>query len=317
MALTLDDYRSRLDADILAFIDKTASCYPGRPNNANIADIRADYEQMCQDFNTPSPNGLFCQNSHIKTTAGFTAIRDYLPANRRADNPLVIFFHGGGFVLGSLDSHDSICADLAFGAGLELVAVDYRLAPEHLYPAALEDCLEVIRHFQRTAPERALILAGDSAGAWLAASCLHHLRPQIAPIIGQLLIYPALGGDINANSYHEHAEAPLFTTQDMLFYAQCFFGAEAADKITGPLCDTDFSGLVPTIIFGAEFDPLSDDGPHYAKQINDAGGQAHCFTEAGLVHGYLRGRQSAVGFARSFAKITTCLKQLGEQSWNY
>lgn len=306
------DYEAMLDAEVAAFIAKTASCYPERVEPSTISQIREDYEAMCAQFAAPHPAGLQVADTVIEAHGlPPISLRWYRPPDA-SGRPALIYFHGGGFVMGGLESHDSICADLSFDAGLEVMAVDYRLAPEHPFPAALKDVAAAVEHFCATQPGRPFLLAGDSAGAWLAARVSHQLRASQGRLLGQLLIYPTLGGDVDKGSYLVHAEAPMLTRGDILWYSQHFWGTENPALQDGPLVQKDFSLLPPTVIFAASCDPLCDDGPAYAAKIKAAGGKAQCFMEDGLVHGYLRGRKEASKITDSFTRIVQAARILSK-----
>ncbi|MCV6592057.1 MAG: alpha/beta hydrolase, partial [Silicimonas sp.] len=174
----------------------------------------------------------------------------------------VLFLHGGGFVVGGLDSHDDVCAEICATTGFRVVAVDYRLAPEHKFPAAFVDAWTVARWLIETHPDAPVTLVGDSAGGNLAAAVAHHARGRLEGVIGQVLIYPGLGGPRDSASYVTHAEAPMLTAKDIDFYRSILFdgGEPVGDPTYAPLQDSDFTGLPPTVIITAECDPLSDDG---------------------------------------------------------
>ena len=313
-------YDQLLDAEVQAFIARTASCYPERSAPPGLQQMRSDYEQMCAAFATPYPAGLTTKDDAIKPIADSSntlPVRWYYPANIKQGQPAILYFHGGGFVVGSLDSHDSICADLAAGAEMDLMAVEYALAPEHRYPAALDDAMAAVLYFCEAFPNRAFLLAGDSAGAWLAASIAHRLAGKQPALLGQLLIYPTLGGDVTTGSYIEHCDAPLLTREKIIWYGQQFWGTDQLNNQKGPLLETEFSYLPPTVIFSARCDPLCDDGPAYARQIIQSGGKAHCYIEEGLVHGYLRGRYSSKKIADSFLRMQAACCALKAEDWPY
>ncbi len=302
------DYTTLIDAPTWAFISATDSCYPADTASLSITQQRAIYDAMCRRFHQGYPPGIVAEDRPV---AGVPC-RIFPGAS-----PAVIYLHGGGFVVGGLDSHDDICAEIRAETGLAVVCVDYRLSPEHLHPAALEDTLAVARALAMDGP---ILLAGDSAGGNLAAAAAHVLRaePDIT-VLGQVLIYPGLGGDVDTGSYLTHAHAPMLTRADVLFYAGIRHGGEApqADPTVSPLHDTDFTSLPPTVAFGAECDPLCDDAATYAQAIRLGGGLAQSFTEQGLVHGYLRARHSVPRSAASFARITTALSALARSEWPY
>ncbi|MFN3578388.1 MAG: alpha/beta hydrolase [Tabrizicola sp.] len=302
----MPDYQTLIDAPTWAFIRKTNASYPENTATLSIAEQRAIYDRMCAAFDAPYPSGV---TSHDAPIAGVPC-RSYPGAK-----PTVLYLHGGGFVVGGLHSHDGICADIRAATGLTVVAADYRLSPEHRHPAAFDDACAVARHLAAQGP---LILAGDSAGANLAAAACHALRgnPQIR---GQVLIYPGLGGDLDAGSYLAHARAPLLTRDDVLFYKDIRHDGPApeADPTVSPLKDTDFTGLPPTLAIAAECDPLADDAPAYAAKITAAGGRAWAITEPGLVHGYLRARHSVPRAAESFARITAAISAFAQGRWPF
>lgn len=295
-----NDYPTVIDAETWAFIRETARWYPDDTAHQPIAGQRQIYNAMCAAFRQPRPAGLAVEDRDL----GGVACRVYTPAQPAGT---AMYFHGGGFVVGGLDSHDDVCAELAQACGLRVVSVDYRLAPEHPHPAAFDDVLAASRAAAALWPGR-LLLAGDSAGGSLAASAAHALRGSIA-LQGMVLIYPSLGGDRSRGSYLTHAEAPMLTLQDLQAY-DALRGAAPGDPTAAALQDSDFTGLPPTVIVMAECDPLADDGPAYAARINAAGGRAFCITERGLVHGYLRARHSVTRAADSFARICAALQAL-------
>ena len=216
----------------------------------------------------------------------------------------MVYFHGGGFVVGGLHSHDDICAEIAATCGVRVVSVDYRLAPEHRHPAAFDDAMAATRAVTNHFPG-ALVLAGDSAGGNLAAACAHALRGELAPQ-GMVLIYPGLGGDMTRGSYIAHAHAPMLTLQDVEFYKDIRAPEGRPlppDPTHAPLSDSDYADLPATAIFTAQCDPLADDGPAYAARLVAAGVRATCTEEPGLVHGYLRARHSVTRARTSFDRI--------------
>jgi acetyl esterase len=297
------DYERLIDAQTWAFIKASEDAYPADAASLSIAEQRAIYDTMCRAFHRGYPEGITAQDRPI---VGVTC-RVFAGAQ-----PAIIYLHGGGFVVGGLASHDDVCADIRAATGLTVICPDYRLSPEHVHPAAFDDALAVTR---AVAAEGPVLLAGDSAGGNLAAAVSHALRGsgQVrGQVLGQVLIYPGLGGDVDAGSYMAHAKAPMLTRDDVLFYAGIRHGGvmPKGDPTVSPLQDTDFSDLPPTIAFGAECDPLCDDARTYAQAIQNAGGRAHWVVEPGLVHGYLRARRTVDRAAASFARITRALQTL-------
>jgi acetyl esterase len=289
------DYESLIDEPTREFIRRSEAAYPPDTATLSIADQRRIYDAMCRAFFRGYPDGVTAQDG----TFGGVPCRIY-----HGQGPAtVVYLHGGGFVVGGLDSHDDICAEIRAVTGLSVVSVDYRLSPEHPHPAAFDDVCAVLR-----ALPGPLVLAGDSAGGNLAAAAAHALRDP--RLLGQVLVYPGLGGDRSTGSYVTHANAPMLTAADLDFYAGIRHGGAApphGDATVSPLQDKDFSRLPMTLTIGAECDPLHDDAPAYAGMIRAAGGRAHAVTARGLVHGYLRARAGVPRAAQSFALVTATI----------
>jgi acetyl esterase len=311
------DYSKLIDKETWAFIERTNSYYPPDTVDYTIGQQRAIYDRMCREFFAGYPEGVTAETSAIAEEDHDIPIRTY--RNKTPDDAaLVLYYHGGGFILGGLESHDDVCAELCKRTGYEVVSVDYRLAPEHLHPAAFDDALAAFEWAIAT-DSRNILLCGDSAGGNLAAGVSHATRGHRRRPVGQVLIYPGLGGDHTKGSYVTHAEAPMLTVRDMVFYKDVRTGgADVSDDITyAPLKDANFANLPPTIIVSAECDPLSSDGQAYCERITADGGRAAWFNEKGLVHGYLRARHT-VGRARtSFTRIVEAVKALGKGEWIY
>lgn len=306
----MTDYAKLIDAETWAFIERTDAWYPPETVTYTIRQQRDIYDRMCREFFAGYPSGVAAETMAIETDGRAIPVRIY----RASANPeaAVLYFHGGGFVVGGLDSHDDVCAEICARAGFEVVSVDYRLAPEHVHPAQFEDAMA---GFAWVAARHSLpiVLAGDSAGGNLAAAVSHATRGRPVRPAGQVLIYPSLGGDRSQGSYVLHAEAPMLTTRDLDFYRQIRTGGREhpGDATLEPLADTDFSGLPPTVIVTAECDPLSSDGEAYRDRIVAAAGQAVWHEEKGLVHGYLRARHSVARARESFTRIVDAIAALG------
>jgi len=310
----MTDYTKLIDAETWAFIERTNSYYPPDTIDYTIAQQREIYDRMCREFFAGYPQGVTVETSAIATPTHNIPIRTYRSAPQPAAT--VLYIHGGGFILGGLDSHDDVCAELCARTGYEIVSVDYRLAPEHLHPAAFDDAMSAFAWAASTR-DRPILLCGDSAGGNLCAATAHATRGPAKRPAGQVLIYPGLGGDRSKGSYVTHAEAPMLTMRDLEFYKHIRTGGQdrSRDAALAPLADTDFAKLPPTVLVTAECDPLSSDGEAYRDRIVAAGGRATWFEEPGLVHGYLRARHT-VGRAReSFTRIVDAVAALGRGAW--
>jgi acetyl esterase len=313
----MTDYATLIDAETWAFIERTNSYYPPDTIDFTIAEQRAIYDRMCREFFAGYPEGVTAETMAIVLVDRSIPIRIYRTPAPEA-GAVVLYFHGGGFILGGLDSHDDVCAELCQRTGYEVVSVDYRLAPEHRHPAQFDDAMTAFE-WAAGAYKRPILLAGDSAGGNLAAAVSHAARGHLRAPIGQVLIYPGLGGDRRGRSYRDHAEAPMLTVRDLEFYKDIRTGGTSPAVLSTlyPLQDSDISGLPPTVVITAQCDPLSSDGEIYRDRLLAAGGKAWWHEEAGLVHGYLRARHS-VGRAReSFSRIVEAVSALARGEWPY
>ncbi|MEI2825563.1 MAG: alpha/beta hydrolase [Dermatophilaceae bacterium] len=210
--------------------------------------------------------------------------------------PVVVFFHGGGFVLGSTAQYDPLCAFIADQVGALVVSVDYRLAPEHPAPAGIEDCVDAVRWVGETIATRGgdpsrLALCGDSAGGNLAALVAIELRDHGGPALAhQALIYPATDLSQSFPSIREHADAPILDKPALDAYlAHYLRGSDltAADPRLSPYFVNDLSGLPPALVQTADLDPLRDEGQAYAVRLAEAGVPVRATNYLGTVHGFM------------------------------
>lgn len=282
---------------ILAFHRRCEDFYPADAVDASIEQQRKWYDALCAEFDAPSPAGLTREDTLVD---GRIPIRRYRPATVSTETR-IYYIHGGGFVVGSLDSHDAICSELADFAQAELVSIDYRLAPEHVWPAAFEDCYAVLREL--LSGGRPVVVAGDSAGGNLTAGIVLKARAEgLTGVVGQVLIYPGLGGDLVSGSYVEMAEAPGLTTADTRYYRK-ILQAPADDPFAAPLAEKDLSGLPPTYITGAFFDPLRDDARIYAARLVMVGVNVTFREEPQMIHAWLRARHMSEGAREGFRRL--------------
>ncbi|MEU2033671.1 alpha/beta hydrolase [Nocardia amamiensis] len=220
-------------------------------------------------------------------------VRIYRPAGATAPAPVVVFCHGGGFVICSLDSHDRFCRVMANGTDAIVVSVDYRQAPEHQYPAAAEDAYAALRwvadHAASLGGDPAcLVVAGDSAGGNLAAVMALMARDRGGPRIArQLLLYPMLDPACATESYRENAEGYFTTAAHLRWYWRQYLDShDDTDPYANPL-SADLAGLPPAHIVTAEFDPLRDEGESYGQRLRQAGVSAEVRRYDGMFHGFL------------------------------
>ncbi len=301
-------YPMPTDREVIAFIEKTLAFYPADSFGNSTDHNRALYDRYAGAFRAARPASVATEDFTIAANEPTRMIsaRRYRAEQHTYPDVAVLYLHGGGFVLGGLESHDDVCAEMAAKTGIDVVSVDYRLAPEHLHPAQLDDAEAAYVSLGEHYPS--VIVAGDSAGGNLAAAlCLRcrargHRQPA-----GQILIYPGLGGDADKGSYLENAEAPMLTRAECLHYSKVRSGgverSEIGDPEISPLLAQNFSGLAPAFVVTADIDPLRDDGSGYVAKLAAAGVAAEYRNEPQLVHGYLRARNLSRRAAESFAAI--------------
>jgi len=314
--LLLPDYRKLIDDEVMEFIHQTQLCFPDDTTDRSIEEQRLIYNRMCSVFSRGRPEGVSVSDDVINDGESRVPVRRYRPDSLNS-NTIILYIHGGGFVVGDLNSHDDVCAELCVKTGYQVTSVDYRLSPENKHPAAFDDCLICVQ-YEATENDAPIILCGDSAGGNLAAAVAQHLVllgdvQSSIKLAGQVLIYPELGGDTSVGSYVKHANAPMLSADEASFYLHVRVGSELpqGDPSFAPLQAMCFAGLPESVVISAECDPLSDDGKHYCDAIVNAGGQATWINEPGLVHGFLRARHSSKRAKSSYERIVAALIKLG------
>lgn len=302
-----------LSPELAEFVAMTLGFTATEPD---INGMREAYSRMCQAFTPERPAGLEVSDFALVDVP----IRCYRPTGPAPECgwPCVMYVHGGGWVVGDLDSHDFVTAVLAADLNAMVLAVDYRLAPECPFPAAFDDCLAVWRAVQLHTgrlgidPHRVAV-AGDSAGGNLAAAvCLALRDAGEAQPVGQALIYPGLGGASNLPSRSECADAPLLSSNDLECYRALYLSRREQEKLpyAMPLMATDFSALAPAFIAVAQFDPLRDDGACYHQRLMEAGVPSYFYPGLGLVHGCLRARGKAAEVDALYEALVGALRGL-------
>jgi acetyl esterase len=238
------------------------------------------------------PPAVATADFEIPGPAGSIPVRRYRPSGA-GPFPTVVFFHGGGFVLGSLDTHDLLCRYLAVRSDCEVVSVEYRLAPEHPFPAAVEDAYAAVEWAADEPGELdgdgRLVVAGDSAGGNLAAVTSLLATENAGPAIDhQLLVYPAVAMGREYPSVRDHA-GHVLEAADMEWFNDCYFGSDLTlrNPCADPMEACDLSGLPPGTVVTAGFDPLRDGGVAYARRLDDEGVPVRLRNYPDMVHGFL------------------------------
>lgn len=257
------------------------------------ADARADNVATTPWLAGPPPEVASVVDRRIMGPGGPLTLRVYRAEPGGTQGPVLVWFHGGGWVTGGLETHDVLCRHLALAAGCTIVSVDYRLAPEHPFPAAVDDARAatdwVLDHAEELGADAArVVVGGDSAGGNLAAVVARHARaPDLA---GQVLVYPVTDHCLDWPSVERYGDAHHFTAQAMRWYWDHYVPEpeERDDPDASPLRADDLSGVAPAVVLVAACDLLHDQGVAYAHRLREAGVRARLLTGKGQLHGYLR-----------------------------
>ena len=318
MTGAMEKYADRMAPGIMEYLTRAEALFSHTAADMTVEQQRRAFTELCRAFAGPHPDGLSVHDAAVPGPDGDVPVRIYRPSGAPPTGGLV-YFHGGGWVVGDLDSHDDHCAWMAGEAGVTVIAVDYPLSPENRHPAAFDACDAAVRHIAARAgdygidPAR-LGVGGDSAGAALAAAVALKARDAGGPALAlQLLIYPTLGCDHSLPSFAENADAPALTTADMGNYLRLYTGQEP-DAITdihaAPLLARDLAGLPPAMIAACALDPLRDEAAAWHGRLQRAGVPSRFYLGEGLVHGCMRARRMSAAAMRFFEEICTGLSGL-------
>jgi acetyl esterase len=281
-----------LDDDVRKVLDMMAAAGPTPVDQLEPVSFREVYAGTALAGSHPEvlPD---TEDRTIAGPAGDLVVRIYRP-EASGPLPLVVYAHGGGWVIGDLDTHDGVCEHLAVGTPAVVVSVHYRRAPEDRFPAAVEDVVAAVTWAHAHAaelgadPDR-LAVAGDSAGGNLAAVAVRRLRDAGGPPVAfQLLLYPVCDCTMAQPSYQENASGYLLDAEVMAWFIDAYLGgSDPADPDASPLFAGDLAGLPPALVVTAEFDPLRDEGEAYARRLAEAGVPTTCTRYDGTIHGFV------------------------------
>ena len=240
-----------------------------------------------------APKAPDLHETRLLVLDGQVAVRAYRPSSEVL--PALVYFHGGGWVIGDLDTHDVLCRQLAAGARCAVFSVDYRLAPEHPFPAAVEDCVAATQYIANNARElkidaARIAVGGDSAGGNLATVVALHARDAGRPSLSfQLLVYPATDQRCEAASHARNGKGYLLTSEGIQFFSRCYLPDRRAltDWRASPLLAPSLAGLPPALVLTAGYDPLLDEGRAYAERLSREGVPVQHLEYPDMVHGFL------------------------------
>ena len=280
-----------LDPQVRIFLDQMASLNGPPMHTLTPEQVRAG-TKLQPTFMELEPVAQV-ENRTIPGPAGAMPVRIYTPAGS-GPFPVLVFFHGGGWVICDLDTHDGHCRSLCNGAGCVVVSADYRLAPEHKFPAAPEDCYAATQWVAAHAAEingdpARLAIGGDSAGGNLTAVVAQMARDGHGPtLLFQLLIYPATDFTFTGSSLKDNADGYFLTTEDMHWFSDHYLrsAADRQNPLASPLLAADLSKLPPALVITAEYDPLRDEGETYGQRLKEADVPVTISRYPGMIHGF-------------------------------
>jgi acetyl esterase len=282
-----------LDPQARAMIDRTAALNLPPVSQMTPAEARASVRERSAML--PREEVASVRDHRVPVEGGTIAVRVFTPRGT-APKPALVYFHGGGWVTGDIESHEGICRTLANAAGCVVASVDYRCAPEFVFPTAAEDSYAATRWVAERAGElgvdaRRLAVCGDSAGGNLAAVVPLMARDRGGPRLAlQVLVYPITDYDFDRPSYRENAEGYVLTTASMRFYWDQYV-PRTADRMhpyVSPMRAASLAGLPPALVITAEYDPLRDEGEAYARALGAAGVPVTQTRYPGMIHAFFR-----------------------------
>ncbi len=285
-----------LDPQAKAFLDQLAAANIADAPSSTPRELRTQMEVASLMLGRAPRVGRI-EDLTIPGPGGPLRIRLTIPEGEHQGLiPGLVYLHGGGWVAGSIATHDHLCRALTAASGVAVISVDYRLAPEHPFPAAVDDAMAAALWASKNAhvlgidPAR-LAIGGDSAGGTLAAVVARRARDQGGPPLAyQLLLYPATDADFNTPSYLENAEGFFLTRAAMAWYWDHYVPdpTHRSNPDVSPLLADDLSGLPPALVMTAGYDPLRDEAEAYARRLNEAGVAVQYSHYPGMIHGFLR-----------------------------
>jgi acetyl esterase len=321
--VTAQEEHVPVDPQIAAILQLLESSGAPSLSSGTPEQARAQFRFTTVDMRDPStlPQVASVDDTTIDGPGGAIPVRVYRPETASSSVPTIVFFHGGGFVIGDLDTHDDHGRLLCRDVEAVVVSVDYRLAPEHKFPAGFEDCLAATRwaaaHIEELGGDSGLLaVAGDSAGGNLAAAVALASRDEGPDLAAQLLIYP--GVDFTDDETHpsriENAEGYFLTADDMQWFRDHYIAeGHVLDPRASVLHAEDLTGVAPAVIGVAEFDPLRDEGEAYAKKLSDAGVPVVLHRFDGMVHGFYGMGVLSAKAAEAVHQLNADLRRLLEQ----
>jgi acetyl esterase len=305
-----------IDRELEPYLAMWSQAWSDVPADAPVATRRAKLEQLADVARQPLPTGIESVVTHVGNGERPVRVRIFRPISGQASAGL-IYMHGGGWMQGSPETHDAIAAGIAGANRQAVISVDYSLAPEHPFPAAVEDCRAVVEWVFANARAlnirpSAIAIGGDSAGGNLAAAMTLAFRGKPQRFAGQLLFYPPVDFAFDRPSVSENANGPIITAASLPGVMKMYLPnpADRTNPLAAPLLAPDHAGLPPAFIAIAKHDPLRDEGREYAEKLAAAGVPVELHAGEGMIHGYLRAMSDSSAVRAAFGAACEWLRRL-------
>ncbi|RKP59336.1 alpha/beta hydrolase [Pararobbsia silviterrae] len=292
-----------IDPQLNAYYSQVSAAFPPIAD-ADALTRRTRNKQVAERFAPPAPRGVHIDAIDVPLEGRTLRARLYRPSHLDDALPLVVYYHGGGWVLGDLDTHEQVAVGLALDAGVAVASIDYRLAPEHPFPAANDDALDALFWFAEQRPRfglsvRPIGVAGDSAGAFLATYAARQANEIVPGLVkAQLLLYPVVHPGIDTPSYERFTNGPGLTRGEMLWFWTTFLDAPVmadgagerwmADPRVNLVASIPEHAPADAIVMVAGVDPLRDEGVDYARFLEQHGGDVELIEAKDMTHGFAR-----------------------------
>ncbi len=310
-----------MDPLLIDFVEEMSSKPGDMPYDGEPIKFRQKMAAKAAELVHKRPPELIVENTILQTDHGAVKARIYKPQALGKNAPGLLYMHGGGWIIGDLNSHDSVCVDISLNAKTIVISVDYALAPEAKFPIALQQCVRIFSYLYENANQFAidrdfLSIGGDSAGGNLALASAIALRNEGKYLPHyQFLIYPCISPDFNSPSYIKHENAPFLDKKSMIWIWKTYLGnsLDWSNALAFPMLEKDFSSLPQTVILNAELDPLAYEGAQLAMKLIASKVPTYHYEAKSMIHGFIRCRDQTKIGDRVFKNICTHLHSLNNK----
>ena len=305
-----------MDPSLNNFVETMAPKNDDMPYNYTPQAFRDSMKKKVAMTALKRPSTLDVREHLFATKNGLVNSRIYRPRGNDIQLPCLIYMHGGGWIIGDLDSHDEVCVDIALDGDCQVISLDYGLSPENKFPKALYQCHEIFNEVFENADafnidKKRLSIGGDSAGGNLALSTTLLMMKNGSPLpLYQFLIYPCIDKDFDSYSYIKHSEAPFLTKKMMLWFFDTYLHGpeDYSNPSVFPILEKNFSGMPKTVLLNAELDPLATEGRKLAKRLIDDGVPVFHNEAQSLIHGFIRCRDQSPKGNKIFKETVNLLR---------